>query len=118
MKKVSERIENRKNMPEKSYHVAIASIGQRVLSVASNSATGHAETTLLEQLSLIGTSEEVDITVVRVANTSKRTDVLFKNSRPCVECSAALASSRFHIRRIGWSTSYGSLVYVDRQAMS
>lgn len=113
MTKVSNRIENRKNNPEKSYHVAVAMINERVIATATNSVTeGHAEARLLKQISKSSPREKVDIMVVRIANTSNKGHVKFKNSRPCKNCSEAIGRSGLSIRRVCWSTGDDTMVAV------
>ena len=113
MKKVSERIENRKKNPEKSYHVAVAMINERIVAKATNSITeGHAEARLLQQLQKMSLREKVDVMVVRVANTSTKDNIILKNSRPCKACSEAIANSCVSMRRVSWSTENDTIVSV------
>lgn len=120
MKKVAARIENRKIDREKSYHVAFAMVGGRAIACSTNSRTdGHAETRLLAELERACTDHrrdiDIDIVIVRVANTSTQSRVVLKNSRPCVACSEAIGRSRLPVRSVSWSTADGTIVTVGPQ---
>lgn len=60
---------------------------------------------------------DVDITVVRVANTSRPDHIVFKNSRPCAACRDSLLRSGVRVRNVGWSTERDTIVVAARQGI-
>ena len=95
--------------------MAVASHGSDVVAVATNDrAGGHAECRLLEILENKQLSSLVDVTVVRVANTSTSDKVSFKNSRPCQACRDVLLRTHLPIRTVRWSTEEGTIFVARR----
>lgn len=87
-----------------------------MIAVAANDRTqGHAECRLLRELEAAVLHGPVDVTVVRVANTSTRDTVSFRNSRPCRACREALLRTAIPIRTVSWSTADG-MIFAARRA--
>lgn len=116
MKKVAQRLVARRELREKSLHVAVASHESRIIAVATNDRTGgHAECRLIHMLESLQIASPVDVTVVRVANTSTSKNVAFKNSRPCRACREALLRTSLPVRTVSWSTEEGHIFVAKRE---